>query len=85
MPLARVSQFRNRANIGLLALAFGVILITSFVSVKSIDELRTSISWISHTVQVKDRLSTLQNAMGVDDDQFGNPAYNNGELPGLRA
>ena len=64
MPLSRVSQFRNRANIGLLALAFGVILVTSFVSVKSIDELRTSISWISHTVQVKDRLAVLQNAMG---------------------
>ena len=33
MPLSRVSQFRNRANVGLLALAFGVILVTSFVSV----------------------------------------------------
>lgn len=28
---------------------------------------------------------SLQNAMGVDDDEFGNPAYNKGELPGLRA
>lgn len=28
---------------------------------------------------------SLQNAMGIEDDQFGNPAYNAGELPGLRA
>lgn len=28
---------------------------------------------------------SLQNAMGIDDDQFGNPVYNNGELAGLRA
>ena len=64
MPLTRVSQFRNRANVGLLALAFGVILVTSFVSVKSIDELRASITWISHTVQVKNHLAALQSAMG---------------------
>ena len=28
---------------------------------------------------------SLQNAMGLDDGEFGNPVYNNGELPGLRA
>lgn len=28
---------------------------------------------------------SLQNAMGIDDDQFGNPEYSDGELPGLRA
>jgi Protein of unknown function (DUF1552) len=28
---------------------------------------------------------SLQNAMGIEDDQFGNPVYNDGELPGLRA
>ena len=64
MPLSRASQFSNRANIGLLALAFGVILVTSFVSVKSIDDLRASIAWIAHTVEVKGHLSSLQNAMG---------------------
>ncbi|MEM7158546.1 MAG: DUF1552 domain-containing protein [Myxococcota bacterium] len=26
---------------------------------------------------------SLQNAMGIPDDQFGNPAYSDGELPGL--
>ena len=65
MTHSRASQFRTRANIGLLALAFVVILITSFVSVRSINELRDSLGWISHTVTVKDRLADLQREMGM--------------------
>ena len=64
MPLSQVSQFRNRANVGLLALAFVVILITSIVSVRSIDALRGSIGWIGHTMQVKDKLAQLQQSLG---------------------
>lgn len=65
MPLSRSVQFRNRANVGLLALAFVVILITSFVSVRSINDLRDSIDRVEHTVEVKDRLTTLQVELGM--------------------
>ena len=65
MPHARASQFRIRANIGLLALAFVVILITSFVSVRSINDLRGALGWIAHTVAVKDGLAELQREMGL--------------------
>ena len=60
MPLSRTAQFRNRANIGLLALAFVVILITSFVSVRSINALRDSIALVGHTMEVKDNLAALR-------------------------
>jgi signal transduction histidine kinase len=60
MPHSQASQFRNRANVGLLALAFLVILATSFVSVRSINALRGSISWVTHTMEVKDGLARLQ-------------------------
>ena len=64
MPQSQASQFRNRANVGLLALAFLVILATSFVSVRSINALRESISWVTHTMEVKDDLARLQFALG---------------------
>ncbi len=60
MPNPRISLFRHRANIGLLALAFVVILITSFVSVRSIGELEQSIRMVQHTITVKDIASGLQ-------------------------
>ena len=65
MPQSLTAQFRNRANVGLLALAFVVILITSFVSVRSINALRDSIALVAHTVEVKDKLSTLQVELGM--------------------
>ena len=65
MPLSRSAQFRNRANVGLLALAFVVILITSFVSVRSINALRDSIQRVAHTVEVKDDLTSLQVELGM--------------------
>ena len=63
MPHTQASQFRNRANVGLLALAFLVILATSFVSVRSINALRGSIGWVTHTMEVKDDLARLQFAL----------------------
>ena len=60
MPQSQASQFRNRANVGLLALAFLVILATSFISVRSINALRESIGWVTHTMMVKDELAALQ-------------------------
>ena len=63
MPQKQASQFRNRANVGLLALAFLVILATSFVSVRSINALRESIGWVNHTMEVKDDLARLQFAL----------------------
>ncbi len=63
MPLSRSTQFRNRANVGMLALAFVVILITSFVSVRSINALRDSIALVSHTRQVQNDLGTLRNEL----------------------
>ncbi len=60
MPQSRFAQFRNRANVGLLALAFLVILITSFISVRSINQLRDSIEWVGHTIVVKETLSKLK-------------------------
>ena len=60
MPLPYSAQFRNRANVALLALAFVMILITSFVSVRSINELRDSIILVSHTIAVKESLSELK-------------------------
>ncbi len=64
MPLSRSAQFRNRANVGMLALAFVVILITSFVSVRSINALRDSITLVGHTMEVKDDLSALRSELG---------------------
>ncbi len=64
MPQSQASQFRNRANVGLLALAFIVILATSMVSVRSINALRESIGWVTHTMEVKDELAGLQFALG---------------------
>ncbi len=64
MPLSRSAQFRNRANVGMLALAFVVILITSFVSVRSINALRDSIALVGHTREVKDDLSALRSELG---------------------
>ncbi len=69
MPLSRSVQFRNRANVGLLALAFVVILITSFVSVRSINDLRDSIERVEHTIQVKDQLTTLQVELGMMESE----------------
>jgi signal transduction histidine kinase/DNA-binding response OmpR family regulator len=63
MPQSQASQFRNRANVGLLALAFLVILATSFISVRSINALREAIGWITHTMAVKDDLARLQSAL----------------------
>ncbi len=60
MPNPRITLFRHQANIGLLALAFVVILITSFVSVRSIGELKQSILMVQHTIAVKDIVSRLQ-------------------------
>jgi signal transduction histidine kinase/DNA-binding response OmpR family regulator len=65
MPLSSKTQFRNRANTGLLALAFAVIAITSIVSVRSINALRDSIGWITHTLVVRDELSALQRELGL--------------------
>ena len=64
MPLSRSAQFRNRANVGMLALAFVVILITSFVSVRSINDLRDSIAMVNHTIQVQDNLGALRTQLG---------------------
>ncbi|MBX3711675.1 MAG: response regulator [Lysobacter sp.] len=63
MPHTQASQFRNRANVGLLALAFLVILATSFVSVRSINALREAIGWVTHTMEVKDDLARLQSTL----------------------
>ena len=60
MPLSSKTKFRNRANTGLLALAFAVIAITSVVSVSSINALRDSLDWITHTLTIRDELATLQ-------------------------
>ena len=60
MPLSRSAQFRNRANVGMLALAFVVILITSIISVRSINALRDSIILVGHTIAVKEALSELK-------------------------
>lgn len=60
MSNPRTPLFRHRANIGLLALAFVVILITSFVSIRSIGELEQSIRMVQHTITVKDIASRLQ-------------------------
>jgi len=64
MPLSRSAQFRNRANVGMLALAFVVILITSIISVRSINALRDSIALVNHTMEVKDDLSALRTELG---------------------
>lgn len=65
MPLSRSAQFRNRANVGLMALAFVVILITSIISARSTHELGVSIRKVTHTIQVKDSLTELQVVLGV--------------------
>jgi signal transduction histidine kinase/DNA-binding response OmpR family regulator len=65
MPLSNKAQFRNRANTGLLALAFAVIAITSVVSVRSINDLRDAIGWITRTLEVKDALAGLQRDLGL--------------------
>ena len=60
MPESRSAQFRNRANVGMLALAFVVILVTSFVSVRSINALRDSIIVVGHTIAVQGAISELK-------------------------
>ncbi len=65
MPLSRAAQFRNRANVGLLALAFVVILATSIISVRSTHALAESIQRVSHTLEVKDDLAALQVELGM--------------------
>ena len=65
MPLSSKTKFRNRANTGLLALAFAVIAITSVVSVSSINALRDSLDWITHTLTIRDELATLQRELGL--------------------
>ncbi|NOT88001.1 MAG: response regulator [Lysobacter sp.] len=65
MPLSRTAQFRNRANVGLLALAFVVILATSIISVRSTNDLAESIERVSHTLDVKDDLTALQVELGM--------------------
>lgn len=65
MPLSRSAQFRNRANVGLLALAFVVILVTSIISVRSTNALAESIGLVSHTLEVKDDLTALQVELGM--------------------
>ena len=57
--LDKDALFRHRANVGLLALAFTVILITSFFSVRSIDALDDSVARVSHTIQVKQAINDL--------------------------
>jgi signal transduction histidine kinase/DNA-binding response OmpR family regulator len=65
MPLSRTAQFRNRANVGLLALAFVVIVITSIISVRSTNQLGDSIDRVTHTMEVKDTLTGLQFELGM--------------------
>lgn len=65
MPLSRSAQFRNRANVGLLALAFVVIFITSIISVRSTNALADSIELVTHTLKVKDDLTALQVELGM--------------------
>jgi len=57
--LDKDALFRHRANVGLLALAFTVILITSFFSVRSIDALDDSVARVSHTIEVKQAINDL--------------------------
>ncbi len=64
MPLSQISQFRNRANVGLLMLAFVVIVITSIVSVRSINALRDAIGWVSHTRLVQADIYEIQLLLG---------------------
>jgi signal transduction histidine kinase/CheY-like chemotaxis protein len=65
MPLSRTAQFRNRVNVGLLVLAFVVILITSITSVRSTNALADSIALVSRTLVVKDHLTDLQVQLGM--------------------
>jgi signal transduction histidine kinase/DNA-binding response OmpR family regulator len=65
MPVSRTAQFRNRINVGLLALAFVVILITSIISVRSTNALAGSIELVAHTLNVKDDLTALQVELGM--------------------
>ncbi|MEQ1512033.1 MAG: ATP-binding protein [Lysobacteraceae bacterium] len=65
MPLSRTAQFRNRVNVGLLVLAFVVILVTSIISVRSTNALAESIERVTHTLQIKDDLTALQVELGM--------------------
>ena len=65
MPPSHSAQFRNRANVGLLALAFVVIIITSVISVRSTDALGESIQLVTRTLDVKDDLTEMQVALGM--------------------
>ncbi len=69
MPFSRSAQFRNRANVGLMALAFVVILITSIISARSTHELGVSIRKVAHTIQVKDSLTELQVVLGMMESE----------------
>ncbi len=65
MPPSRTAQFRNRVNVGLLVLAFVVIVITSIISVRSTNALADSIELVTHTLNVKDNLTELQVELGM--------------------
>jgi signal transduction histidine kinase/DNA-binding response OmpR family regulator len=65
MPPPRTAQFRNRINVGLLAMAFVVILITSIISVRSTHALAGSIEVVTRTLDVKDDLTALQVELGL--------------------
>ncbi|KFN43881.1 ATP-binding protein [Arenimonas oryziterrae] len=61
MPATR--KFRRRVNIGLLAMAFVLIMLTSFVSVSSTSALGESMARVAHTRSVKDMLLEMQVAL----------------------
>ena len=65
MPVSRSAQFRNRANVGLLGLAFVVIIVTSLISVRSTNALGESIELVTHTLDVKDDLTEMQVELGM--------------------
>ena len=65
MPLSRTAQFRNRANVGLLTLAFVVIVATSIISVRSSNALADSTQLVTHSLNVKDDLAELQIELGM--------------------
>ena len=58
-------KFRHQLNIGLLALAFFLILATSAFSVYSTNALANSIAQVSHTLKVQLLISDMQVALGL--------------------
>jgi signal transduction histidine kinase len=51
-------------NVALVALAFGMIVITAVVSVHSVNALRDSIATVGHTIEVRDLLSSAKENLG---------------------